>query len=121
MKVAVSSEGNMLSSKVDSRFGRARYFIIVDTKTMEYEALENFAASQSGGAGTKAAQMLIDKGIDALISSNVGPNAMGLFNVAKIPVYKASDVDVKSAVEQFNRGMLEIISEPTNKGYHGEY
>ncbi|QSZ26988.1 NifB/NifX family molybdenum-iron cluster-binding protein [Aceticella autotrophica] len=119
MKIAVSSEGSSIDSKMDTRFGRAEYFIIVDNKTMEYEAIKNSAAAKSGGAGTEAAQQLVNKGVEAVISSNVGPNAMDVLVAANIPAYKASNLSIKEAVEHFNKGLLEKISEPTNKGLHG--
>jgi predicted Fe-Mo cluster-binding NifX family protein len=33
MKFAVASQGNDLQSPLDPRFGRAKYFIVVDTET----------------------------------------------------------------------------------------
>jgi len=118
MKVAVSSQGKTLESHVDTRFGRAQFFIIVDTETMDYKVVDNLAVAQSGGAGTKAAQTLLDEGIEALISSNVGPNAMEVFKAAEIPVYKAVDKDVKTNIELFKKGELEKITEPTNQEHH---
>lgn len=41
MKAAVSSTGQAMSSLVDPRFGRCRYYMIVDTDTMEFSAIEN--------------------------------------------------------------------------------
>ena len=46
-----------LTSKVDPRFGRAKYFIIYDTETKEMEVVgneQNFQAAQ--GAGVQSAQ-----------------------------------------------------------------
>ncbi|MFY9473098.1 MAG: NifB/NifX family molybdenum-iron cluster-binding protein, partial [Tepidanaerobacteraceae bacterium] len=51
MLVAISSKGNSMESMMDPRFGRAEYFIIADTDTMEFEVLENTAAVSGGGAG----------------------------------------------------------------------
>ena len=62
MLVAISSKGNSMESMMDPRFGRAEYFIIADTDTMEFEVLENTAAVSGGGAGISASQLLIDKG-----------------------------------------------------------
>ena len=33
MKIAVTSKGTDLQSQVDTRFARARYFIVTDTET----------------------------------------------------------------------------------------
>ncbi|MGB9780270.1 NifB/NifX family molybdenum-iron cluster-binding protein [Caldanaerobacter sp.] len=118
MKVAISSQGKNLESQVDTRFGRAQYFLIVDTSSMEYKVIDNTAMGQSSGAGTKAAQLLLDEQVEAVISSNVGPNAMEVFKEADIPVYKAMDGDVKKNIEAFKKGELEKITEPTNQGHH---
>ncbi len=41
VKIAVSSTGPGLEDLVDPRFGRCRYYLIVDPETLEYEAVEN--------------------------------------------------------------------------------
>jgi len=41
MKLAITSTGKGLDSNLDPRFGRAAYFIMVDPKTMAFEAVEN--------------------------------------------------------------------------------
>lgn len=118
MKVALSSQGKNLESQVDTRFGRAQFFIIVDTETMDYKVIDNLAVAQSSGAGTKAAQILLDEGIEALISGNIGPNAIAVFKEAGIPVYKAVDEDIKTNIELFKRGELERIIEAKDQGHH---
>ncbi|MGB9680147.1 MAG: NifB/NifX family molybdenum-iron cluster-binding protein, partial [Thermoanaerobacteraceae bacterium] len=99
--------GKTINAKVDSRFGRAPFFVILDTQTLGYKFIENVAAQQSSGAGTKAAEMLINEGIEALISSNLGPNAMSVIKAAKIPVYKSVDGDIKTNLELFQNNKLE--------------
>jgi len=43
MKIAVTSAGNELISDVDPRFGRAKYFIVVDPKTLSQKLyLKNY-------------------------------------------------------------------------------
>ncbi len=41
MKIAVSSTGAELRDIVDPRFGRCRYYLVVDTETLGYIAVSN--------------------------------------------------------------------------------
>ena len=63
MKIAISSEGTSLESPVDPRFGRAKYFALVDTDTGEcsfHDNTQNLNAPQ--GAGIQAAQAVANLG-----------------------------------------------------------
>ena len=52
MKVAITAQGGELSSELDPRFGRARWFVIVDTETDAVEAVDNSSGfNASSGAG----------------------------------------------------------------------
>ena len=41
MKICVSATTNSLDAPVDPRFGRCPYFVIVDSETVQYEAILN--------------------------------------------------------------------------------
>jgi len=56
MRICVTSQGDNLDSTVDPRFGRCQYFIIVDTDSLEFKAIENPNVSGMGGVGIKSAQ-----------------------------------------------------------------
>lgn len=109
MKIAVSTTGNTLESMMDQRFGRAAFFLIVDSETMNFEAFDNTAAASAGGAGITSAQTVIDKGVEAVITGNVGPNAMSVLNAAEIAIYRGVSVSVKQNIEEFKKGALERI------------
>ena len=47
--------------------------------------LDNGAALSSGGAGIATAQMIVDKGAQAVITGNVGPNAMRVLTSGGYP------------------------------------
>ena len=87
MKVAISSTGRPLDSEVDRRFGRAAFFVVVDSKTMEYEALDNANAAAAGGAGIGSAKTVVDSGAEAVLTGNCGPNAERVLRAAGVKLY----------------------------------
>ena len=107
MKVAVSASGADLEAAVDPRFGRCAYYVVVDTDSMEFEAVENAAAGQSSGAGIAAAQLVSQTGAQAVISGNIGPNAFQALSAGGLEVYTGASGSVRQAVEAFNAGQLQ--------------
>ena len=76
MKVIVTSQGRELNSPVDPRFGRAKYFIVVDTETGDLSAADNSQNLNAlQGAGIQAATNVIDAGAEAVVTGHVGPKA----------------------------------------------
>ena len=75
MKIAISATGTGMDDAVDPRFGRCSFFQIIDTDTGEVEAVANENAAAGGGAGIKSAQMMVDRGVSAVLTGNCGPNA----------------------------------------------
>lgn len=41
MKICVTSQGDNLEARVDPRFGRCQYFLIIDTDTLKFESIKN--------------------------------------------------------------------------------
>ena len=76
MKIAISSSGQDLAAQLDPRFGRCRYFLIIETDTMSFEIFDNDNAALGGGVGIQSAQFIAAKGAKALITGHCGPNAM---------------------------------------------
>ena len=100
MKVAISSKGSDLEAQVDPRFGRCRYFIIVDPATKAFEVLDNEAAAISGGAGIQAAQIVANAGVDAVVTGSVGPNATDVLAAAGVKTYLGASGTVREALQQ---------------------
>ena len=108
MKVAVTSQGPDLSSEVDPRFGRARYFIVVDLETGQFAAHDNAGNLNSAqGAGVQAGRDIAELGADALVTGNVGPKAFATLEAAGVSVYTGASGTVQNAVEQFKAGQLQ--------------
>ena len=119
MKMCVTAASKGLDATVDSRFGRCRYFIILDSDTMELEIVENASVAASSGAGIQAAQTIVNKGVEVVITGNVGPNAYSALRVSSIEVITGVSGTVEEAVGRFKRGELKATDKPTVSGHFG--
>jgi predicted Fe-Mo cluster-binding NifX family protein len=120
MRIAISLEGNKIESLIDQRFGRCKYFLIVDIedkKITNLEVKENQGAIQGHGAGISAAQQLGDLKVEVLITGNLGPNATQVLEQLEIKTYQASGI-AKEAVEKFIENKLNELTK-TSKAHSG--
>lgn len=113
MKVAISSTGTDLSAKIDPRFGRCAYFVIVDTDDMSVKAFANEGMGLSGGAGVQAASFIASQGASAVLTGNCGPKATQGLSAAGIKIYAGLLGTVGDAVEKFKSGSLREVSGAT--------
>lgn len=120
MKVAISSTGRNLESPVDPRFGRCPYFIIVDVETLAYEVISNSTVGTLHGAGIQAAQLVASKGVGAILTGNIGPNAFKALSAVGVEVLTGASGTVKQALERFKRGELSSSVKPTVGGHFGQ-
>jgi predicted Fe-Mo cluster-binding NifX family protein len=72
MKIAIPVDEQNLESGVCPSFGRAPYFLFFDTVTKENYYLDNSAVASQGGAGIRAAQVIADHGVKALLTPRCG-------------------------------------------------
>jgi predicted Fe-Mo cluster-binding NifX family protein len=119
MKICVSAESNVLDAQIDPRFGRCPYFVIVDSENMQFEAIQNMAFAAVGGAGIQAAQTIASKGVEVLITGNVGPNAFQALSAAGIKTVTGASGTVREIVEKYKRGELSETGAPTVRGHFG--
>ena len=111
MKIAISASGKDLDAQVDPRFGRCQYFVIVEPDTTEFETVENSNNMASGGAGVATAQMIVGKGVGALLTGNCGPNAFNVLNAAGIAVFTGVSGMIQEALESYKSGKYQAISQ----------
>jgi len=117
MKVGVSSTGENLDANVDQRFGRCKYFLIVDTESMEFEVLSNENAMTSGGAGIQAAQTIAKTGAEVVVTGNVGPNAFQTLSAAGMKIFTGASGTIKESIEKYKKGEL-METETSSVGSH---
>ena len=119
MKIAVTTSGEDLSGPVEPHFGRCPRFIVVDTETMEFEVIQNTAVSSAHGAGIAAAQLVASRGVKAVLTGNVGPNAYSALSSSGIKILTGVSGIVEDAVRRFSSGELQSVSGPTVGGHFG--
>jgi predicted Fe-Mo cluster-binding NifX family protein len=108
MKICITAQGATPDAPAEQRFGRAPYFIIMDSENGSFEAIPNPFAGGAGGVGPKAAQVIIDHKVNALISGQLGGNARAVLQVAGIALYTyRAGGSVRDAFGLFSRNALE--------------
>lgn len=103
MKVAITSAGPDTGSMMDDRLGRCPYFILLNTATGDTESFVNEAAEASSGAGTKAMQALVDKGVDVIITGRIGPHATAMVSETNMEVVTGKSGKVQDVLDDFKR------------------
>ena len=112
MKVAVSSTGPNMDADIDPRFGRCPYFIIIDTESMAYEALENTIAASSSGAGISTTQMITNIEVQAVLTGNCGPNAYQILEAAGIKLFTGISGNINDAIATYKNEQFSTTSKP---------
>ena len=110
MKIAITSNGANLDAPTSPVFGRCPMVVLVETETLQFEAIENPAIAAPSGAGIQAAQLVVERGAQAVVTGNVGPNALEVFQSAGVPIYRSEDGTVRDAVEAFKAGKLQPLA-----------
>ncbi|MDR3641953.1 MAG: NifB/NifX family molybdenum-iron cluster-binding protein [Humidesulfovibrio sp.] len=121
--IAVTSEGPGMESMVDSRFGRAAGFVVVDLATEQTSYVDNGGSqSMAQGAGIQAAENVARAGAGVVLSGFVGPKAFQALSAAGIQVVQnVENMTVGQAVDKYKRGELSTSDAPNapaggNKG-----
>ncbi|MEJ2241560.1 MAG: NifB/NifX family molybdenum-iron cluster-binding protein [Candidatus Bathyarchaeota archaeon] len=119
MKICVSASSDNIDAIVDSRFGRCPYFLIVETETMDYNAILNDSINAAHGAGIQASQTVVNMGVKVVITGNIGPNAFNVLSAAGIKLITGVSGSIRVAVEKYKNGQLQETTNPTVGGHFG--
>ncbi len=119
MKICITSQGDNLDAQVDPRFGRCPYFIIADTETSEFEAIQNPNVNGMGGVGVQAGQLIFEKQVKAVLTGNVGPNALQTLQSGEIEVISGVSGKVKEAIEKHKKGEFKLTQDPSVDSHFG--
>lgn len=119
MKIAIPVEKDNLETTVCPSFGRAPYFLLYQLDIKESEFINNPAASSPGGAGIKAAQVIVDSAAQVLLTPRCGENAADVLKASNIKIYKTSGTSAQENISAFSKGELSLLEE-IHPGFHGQ-
>jgi len=117
MRVAMPVDKKNMDSSICVSFGRTPYYLIYDTNTKKSEFIDNSAATSPGGAGIKAAQILVDKKADIVITPRCGENAANVLISADIKIFKSNGSSIKGNIDAYVSGKLNLLDE-IHPGFH---
>jgi predicted Fe-Mo cluster-binding NifX family protein len=113
MKIAVSATGGSIHAKVEERFGRAPYYVVVDSETMRFGLVSNPSVTSEHGAGPQAASLLHDRGVTVVLTGRVGPNARRALEALEMKLVENTGGTVEAAVKAF---LGQTSSAPSTSG-----
>jgi len=118
MRIAVTAQGRDLSAPVDPRFGRAKCFVVVDTETSRFSAVDNTQnLNAAQGAGIQAGRSVVESGVKAVITGHMGPKAFATLQAGGVAVYTGATGTVADAIEQFKAGELKRSTDADVEGH----
>jgi predicted Fe-Mo cluster-binding NifX family protein len=112
VKVVISADGKGLDSKICATFHRCSFFLIVDMEKNSLKALENTIKDHPDEIGATVGQIVSNEGIDAVITTVIGPKAFEIFERYGITVYRAEGI-IDDAIQQLEKGKLPEITKAT--------
>lgn len=112
MKVCITAHGETLDSPIDERFGRAEYFVLVDTETMRPEVISNSKAQDAHGVGIASGSLIASAGAEALLTGHCGPKALEVLAAGGVRVYNGARGTIRETIEAFRRGELSEAALP---------
>ena len=119
MRIAIASTGRTLDSEVDRRFGRAAYFVIIDTETMDFSTFRNDRIAAEEEAGVGAAKAVAGAGVQSVLTGNCGANAERILRNVGVRLYSGVKGTVLEATELFQSGKLIEVRGPSVPSHFG--
>jgi predicted Fe-Mo cluster-binding NifX family protein len=91
--------------------------MIYDSEKDEMDFFANSAAGSQGGAGIRASQNILDKGVEAVITPSCGSNAANVLTAAGVSIYMSNGDSLEKNIKDFQAGRLSLL-EDIHKGFH---
>lgn len=106
MRVAITATDADLETKVEPRFGRCPYFLLVETDDLSFEALENPNVTAGEDAGIQSARLVMDQGVKVVLTGTCELRAERALRANGVKVIIGCIGTAQEAIERFRAGGL---------------
>lgn len=112
--VAISASGNDLDACVEPRFGRTRFFILVDPATEDWEPVDNIPnLSSLLDVGILTAKTLTkNRMVETVVTGHCGPKAFKELKEAGVKVFLNARGSLRHVLNKLRLGELKEASGP---------
>lgn len=118
MLIAVPAKDNALNGELDSRFGRAPHFLLVDSETMNTRLVDNpQSLDLPQGAGIQSAQNILVHKPDVVLTSNCGPKAFRVLRAAGVQVVIGVKGRIDAAIRDYMEGKYAPATDANVEGH----
>ena len=119
MKIAMTCQNDNTNSLIDSRFGRAPLFFLIESDEKPGYFVPNTQNKQAvQGAGIQAAQTILAESPDVLITGHCGPKAFRILKEAGIRVFQTkADKTIEEALRLFADNNLTELENADVEGH----
>ncbi|MCK4327068.1 MAG: cation diffusion facilitator family transporter [Candidatus Diapherotrites archaeon] len=112
------AEKKGVKSRVLGHVGRAKHFALVKIskgKALSPIIVENPYWDEKSMTGLRAANLIADRGADAVVVKNIGEIAFHTLRDKFVEIYRTRGNTAEEVVKLFTEGKLELLTEPTKK------
>ncbi|MGC9316451.1 MAG: NifB/NifX family molybdenum-iron cluster-binding protein [Armatimonadota bacterium] len=100
MRIAVASNSDDIDTGRVTRLGTCSHLLMVDSETMEYEAIPTSPAQQGRGAGIRMVTLAAGHGAEAIMTTHVSPRMEAALQGSGIGLVIGDQRTVREAVEE---------------------
>ncbi|NQU43072.1 NifB/NifX family molybdenum-iron cluster-binding protein [bacterium] len=121
MKLAITSNGSILSSQFAEDFARCRFFLFCDTESGELlDAIDNPNREASCDESAEAARLIVVNEADALVTGLIGSEAGEILAATGLETYDGIAGTVGKNLRKFREGDLALRKGPVTGMYSGK-
>ena len=111
MKIAIAAKGTNLDAKIEKRLGLAKYLLIVNLDTGEYEALEIPFKPGEQGLGINITLLALEKGSGAIVAGYISPRISNALSKEGIKVIPYKECFIREFLDAYHRGEIDNLKQ----------